>query len=166
MVSGKSLLAALAAATAADAFNGTGATSAHSSLVHSTDAHLMLQPIWDSLGPPTAVARLSTAPTPSLSPELSWATPCAATTPLPLPMSIPSFLFPAHCAQSSYSSPSPDLGQSVVAVFSGIYDAGAGTEDAALSPTAFAALAEFPEESFLAPVTWSFNQIRRLLSPD
>ncbi|KAJ6616353.1 hypothetical protein B0H10DRAFT_1400212 [Mycena sp. CBHHK59/15] len=49
------------------------------------------------------------------------------------------------------------LGKSIPAVFSGIYDAGAGSQNVALSPTAFAALAGFPEETSLSPVTWSFN---------
>ncbi|KAJ7141785.1 hypothetical protein C8R43DRAFT_1200840 [Mycena crocata] len=49
------------------------------------------------------------------------------------------------------------LDKTVEAVFSGIYDAGAGTENVALSPRAFADLAGFPEETALAPVTWSFK---------
>ncbi|KAF8134087.1 hypothetical protein K438DRAFT_1883654 [Mycena galopus ATCC 62051] len=49
------------------------------------------------------------------------------------------------------------LDQSIDAVFSGYYDAGTGTEDVALSPAAFAALAGFPEKTSLAPFTWSFD---------
>ncbi|KAJ7081199.1 hypothetical protein B0H15DRAFT_473021 [Mycena belliarum] len=49
------------------------------------------------------------------------------------------------------------LDQTTTAVFSGIYDAGAGTEDIALSSAAFAALAGHPEETSLSPVTWSFK---------
>ncbi|KAJ7698330.1 hypothetical protein B0H17DRAFT_1050790 [Mycena rosella] len=49
------------------------------------------------------------------------------------------------------------LGQTTTAVFSGIYEAGAGTENVALSPSAFAALAGWPEDTSLSPVTWSFN---------
>ncbi|KAJ7096810.1 hypothetical protein C8R44DRAFT_889415 [Mycena epipterygia] len=48
-------------------------------------------------------------------------------------------------------------GETVTAIFSGIYDDGAGTENVALSPTAFAALAGFPEDTSLSPVTWSFE---------
>ncbi|KAJ6483252.1 hypothetical protein C8R45DRAFT_1099531 [Mycena sanguinolenta] len=47
-------------------------------------------------------------------------------------------------------------GQTTDAVFSGYYDAG-GAEDVALSPEAFAALAGWPEETSLSPVTWSFD---------
>ncbi|KAJ7034270.1 hypothetical protein C8F04DRAFT_1102106 [Mycena alexandri] len=46
-------------------------------------------------------------------------------------------------------------GESTTAVFSGAYDAG-GAQDIALSPDAFAALAGFPEDVSLSPVTWSF----------
>ncbi|KAJ7124623.1 hypothetical protein C8R43DRAFT_958674 [Mycena crocata] len=49
------------------------------------------------------------------------------------------------------------LDKTVPAVFSGIYDAGAGTENVALSARAFADLAGWPEDTALAPVTWSFN---------
>ncbi|KAJ7245919.1 hypothetical protein B0H12DRAFT_1127163 [Mycena haematopus] len=49
-------------------------------------------------------------------------------------------------------------GQTTDAVFSGYYEAGAGTENVALSPAAFAALAGFPEETSLSGVTWSFDQ--------
>jgi hypothetical protein len=52
---------------------------------------------------------------------------------------------------------SPDLDQTVDAVFSGYYDDGEGTENIALSPAAFAELASFPEETLLSPVTWSFD---------
>lgn len=51
----------------------------------------------------------------------------------------------------------PVEGETVTAIFSGIYDDGAGTENVALSPTAFAALAGFPEDTSLSPVTWSFE---------
>ncbi|KAJ7189653.1 hypothetical protein GGX14DRAFT_484551 [Mycena pura] len=47
------------------------------------------------------------------------------------------------------------LGQTTTAVFSGFYDAGEA-EDIALSPNAFAALASFPWETALTPVSWSF----------
>ncbi|KAJ7430947.1 hypothetical protein B0H11DRAFT_2133433 [Mycena galericulata] len=47
-------------------------------------------------------------------------------------------------------------GETTTAVFSGIYVAGEGTEDVALSPSAFAALAGWPQETSLSPVTWSF----------
>ncbi|KAJ7458539.1 hypothetical protein FB451DRAFT_1182727 [Mycena latifolia] len=47
-------------------------------------------------------------------------------------------------------------GQTTTAVFSGTYDAGAGTQNVALSPAAFAALAGSPEDTSLSPVTWSF----------
>ncbi|KAJ6474001.1 hypothetical protein C8R47DRAFT_1199562 [Mycena vitilis] len=49
------------------------------------------------------------------------------------------------------------LGQTVDAVFSGTYDEGEGTENIALSPAAFAALAGFPEETSLDGVAWSFD---------
>ncbi|KAJ6484292.1 hypothetical protein DFH09DRAFT_1211446 [Mycena vulgaris] len=49
------------------------------------------------------------------------------------------------------------LDKITTAVFSGIYDAGADTQDVALSPTAFAALGGFPEETEHSPVSWSFN---------
>ncbi|KAK7045096.1 hypothetical protein R3P38DRAFT_3177327 [Favolaschia claudopus] len=49
------------------------------------------------------------------------------------------------------------LDQTVDAVFSGYYEDGAGTENIALSPAAFAALAGFPWETSLAPVNWSFD---------
>ncbi|KAJ7081194.1 hypothetical protein B0H15DRAFT_855351 [Mycena belliarum] len=49
------------------------------------------------------------------------------------------------------------LDQTTTAVFSGIYDAGAGTENIALSPAAFDALAGNPEQTSLSPVTWSFK---------
>ncbi|KAJ7905859.1 hypothetical protein B0H13DRAFT_1881130 [Mycena leptocephala] len=49
------------------------------------------------------------------------------------------------------------LDQTVDAVFSGYYDAAAGTENIALSPAAFAALAGFPEETSLSPIIWSFD---------
>ncbi|KAJ7458551.1 hypothetical protein FB451DRAFT_1273420 [Mycena latifolia] len=48
------------------------------------------------------------------------------------------------------------LDQTTTAVFSGTYDAGAGTEDVALSPAAFAALAGHPQDTSISPVTWSF----------
>ncbi|KAF7343631.1 hypothetical protein MSAN_01983800 [Mycena sanguinolenta] len=48
-------------------------------------------------------------------------------------------------------------GETTDAVFSGYYEAGAGTENVALSPEAFAALAGFPDEVSLSPVTWSFD---------
>ncbi|KAJ7136830.1 hypothetical protein C8R44DRAFT_848352 [Mycena epipterygia] len=48
-------------------------------------------------------------------------------------------------------------GKSVPAVFSGIFDAAAGAENIALTPTAFALLADNSGETTLSPVTWSFN---------
>ncbi|KAF7366211.1 hypothetical protein MVEN_00498300 [Mycena venus] len=48
-------------------------------------------------------------------------------------------------------------GSTTTAIFSGIYDGGAGTENVALSPLPFAALAGFPEDTSVADVTWFFN---------
>ncbi|KAJ7900889.1 hypothetical protein B0H13DRAFT_2336306 [Mycena leptocephala] len=56
-----------------------------------------------------------------------------------------------------YAVAVPHLDQTVDAVLSGYYDDGEGTENIALSPAAFAALASFPEETLLSPVTWSFD---------
>ncbi|KAJ7905861.1 hypothetical protein B0H13DRAFT_1881133 [Mycena leptocephala] len=46
--------------------------------------------------------------------------------------------------------------KTTTAVFSGIYNAGAGTDNIALSPDAFAALGGAPEDISHSPVTWSF----------
>ncbi|KAJ7096809.1 hypothetical protein C8R44DRAFT_812301 [Mycena epipterygia] len=47
-------------------------------------------------------------------------------------------------------------GKTISTVFSGIFDAGAGTENIALTPTAFALLEDNSSETTLSPVTWSF----------
>ncbi|KAJ7652474.1 hypothetical protein DFH06DRAFT_1331101 [Mycena polygramma] len=47
-------------------------------------------------------------------------------------------------------------GQNTTAVFDAIYDDGAGTDNIALSPEAFAKLAGWPGETSLTPVTWSW----------
>ncbi|KAJ7702164.1 hypothetical protein B0H14DRAFT_3527309 [Mycena olivaceomarginata] len=47
-------------------------------------------------------------------------------------------------------------GQTTTAVFSGYYDAGAGTQNIALSASAFAALDSNADDTSIAGVTWSF----------
>jgi hypothetical protein len=44
-------------------------------------------------------------------------------------------------------------------VFSGYYDAGAGTQNIALSAAAFAALDSNADDTSIAGVTWSFFEI-------
>ncbi|KAJ7117047.1 hypothetical protein C8R44DRAFT_879567 [Mycena epipterygia] len=47
-------------------------------------------------------------------------------------------------------------GETITAVFSSTYDASAGSQDIALSPSAFAALDRRPQDTSVAAVTWSF----------
>ncbi|KAJ7837099.1 hypothetical protein B0H13DRAFT_1912696 [Mycena leptocephala] len=47
--------------------------------------------------------------------------------------------------------------KTVTAMFTGIYNAGAGTTNVAFSPGAFAVLEGGPSETSLSPVTWSFE---------
>ncbi|KAJ7721435.1 hypothetical protein DFH07DRAFT_946882 [Mycena maculata] len=48
-------------------------------------------------------------------------------------------------------------GKTISAVFNGIFDAGAGTENIQLSEEAFAVLEDNSGETSLSPVTWEFS---------
>ncbi|KAJ7692196.1 hypothetical protein B0H17DRAFT_1061573 [Mycena rosella] len=48
-------------------------------------------------------------------------------------------------------------GKSVTAIYSGTYDAGAGTQNVALTATAFDVLEDNSGQTSLSPVTWAFN---------
>ncbi|KAF8144341.1 hypothetical protein K438DRAFT_1992897 [Mycena galopus ATCC 62051] len=69
------------------------------------------------------------------------------------------FFETTNCAYGNDNGPFaiaiPIEGETTTAVFSGTYDAG-GSDDIALSPAAFAALAGSPFETSLHGVTWAF----------
>ncbi|KAJ7159380.1 hypothetical protein C8R43DRAFT_1234085 [Mycena crocata] len=48
-------------------------------------------------------------------------------------------------------------GKSVTAHLSGVFDAGAGTENVALGPFTFGVLADDSSQTTLSPVTWAFD---------
>jgi ribosomal protein L25 (general stress protein Ctc) len=52
---------------------------------------------------------------------------------------------------------SKDNGKSVTAILSAVYDAGAGTQNIALSDVAFAQIQDTAGQTTLSPVTWAFD---------
>ncbi|KAJ6594980.1 hypothetical protein B0H10DRAFT_447999 [Mycena sp. CBHHK59/15] len=74
----------------------------------------------------------------------------------PFAVSIPSALVGTHvCCDDSITL--SYNGKTTSAIFNGIYDAGAGTDNIELSSVAFAALEDNPTQTTLSPVTWVFN---------
>ncbi|KAJ7182330.1 hypothetical protein C8R43DRAFT_1100824 [Mycena crocata] len=74
----------------------------------------------------------------------------------PFAVSIPSALVGSHVCCNEAISLSYN-GKSVTAIFSGIFDAGAGTQNVELSDVAFAALEDNAGQTVLSPVTWNFE---------
>ncbi|KAJ7676998.1 hypothetical protein DFH06DRAFT_1466330 [Mycena polygramma] len=74
----------------------------------------------------------------------------------PFAVSIPSALVGTHvCCDESITI--SFNGKSVDAVFNGIFDAGAGTQNIQLSQVAFDAIEDNSGETSLSPVTWAFD---------
>ncbi|KAJ6502800.1 hypothetical protein C8R47DRAFT_216311 [Mycena vitilis] len=74
----------------------------------------------------------------------------------PFAVSIPSALVGTHvCCDESITI--SFNGESVDAVFNGIFDGGAGTQNIQLSQVAFDAIEDNSGETSLSPVTWAFD---------
>ncbi|KAF7359767.1 hypothetical protein MVEN_00701500 [Mycena venus] len=74
----------------------------------------------------------------------------------PFAVSIPSALVGTHvCCQDSITV--TYNGKSVTAIYNGIFDAGAGTQNIQLSQVAFAQIEDDSTETSVSPVTWAFN---------
>ncbi|KAJ7303732.1 hypothetical protein DFH08DRAFT_976905 [Mycena albidolilacea] len=74
----------------------------------------------------------------------------------PFAVSIPSTDVGTHvCCQDSITV--NYNGKSVAAIFNGIFDAGAGTDNIQLSQVAFAQVEDNSSETPVSPVTWAFN---------
>ncbi|KAJ7617608.1 hypothetical protein DFH06DRAFT_100557 [Mycena polygramma] len=73
----------------------------------------------------------------------------------PFGVAIPSDLVGTHvCCNEQIAITGPSF--NTTAVFTGTYDAGAGTQDIALSASAFSALDKNPGDTTLAGVSWVF----------
>ncbi|KAJ7249644.1 hypothetical protein C8J57DRAFT_1356355 [Mycena rebaudengoi] len=74
----------------------------------------------------------------------------------PFAVAVPSALIgTARCCSATVTA--THNGKSVTAILSAVYDAGAGTQNIALSDVAFAQIQDTAGQTTLSPVTWAFD---------